>query len=165
MIIRPMQRKDNGVVGAIIQQVLEEFNANKPGTAYYDQQLYELYNVFSTVDACYRIAELNGRVVGGAGIFSGVGLPPGYCELVKLYLLPEARGKGWGRLLIESCLASAKEMCYTHVYLETMPELSQAVPLYERMKFRYLPEPLGESGHFGCSIWMVKDLYAGNASL
>lgn len=159
MIIRSMQREDNGVIGAIIQQVLKEFNANKPGTAYFDKHLFELHSFFSAPDAAYWVLEAEGAVLGGAGIFPGMGLPPGYCELVKLYLLPQARGKGWGRLLIDHCLRAAKGLCYTHVYLETLPELAQAVPLYEKMQFKYLSAPLGESGHFGCSIWMLKDLY------
>ena len=30
------------------------------------------------------------------------------CELRKMYLLPEARGKGGGKLIMEACLAGAR---------------------------------------------------------
>lgn len=44
------------------------------------------------------------------------------------------------------------------MYLETMPELKIAVPMYEKLGFTYLNEPQGNSGHGGCDIWMIKDL-------
>jgi putative acetyltransferase len=44
------------------------------------------------------------------------------------------------------------------MYLETMPELTIAVPMYEKNGFQYLEAPLGNSGHFGCAIQMLKQL-------
>jgi putative acetyltransferase len=63
-----------------------------------------------------------------------------------------------GKLLMEKCFTAAKAHGYKKIYLETMPELNIAVPLYEKMGFTYLPAPLGSSGHDGCDIWMIKDL-------
>jgi putative acetyltransferase len=77
---------------------------------------------------------------------------------VKLYLAPAARGKGLGRLLMEKCEAAAIKLNYQFVYLETMPELIIAVPLYEKMGYQSLSHPLGNSGHSGCDIWMLKKL-------
>jgi putative acetyltransferase len=85
-------------------------------------------------------------------------LPAGYCELVKLYLDESARGKGIGRQLINICTQAALEAGYTHLYLETMSELTIAVPLYEKLGFDYIDAPLGNSGHTDCTIWMVKKL-------
>ncbi|NIM35515.1 MAG: GNAT family N-acetyltransferase, partial [Hydrotalea flava] len=73
-----------------------------------------------------------------AGIYPTNGLPEGVCELVKMYLHKNARGKGTGRFLIGTCLQKAKEMGYHQVYLETMPELSKAVSVYEKFGFKYL---------------------------
>jgi putative acetyltransferase len=39
-----------------------------------------------------------------------------------------------------------------------MPELGRAISLYEKAGFRMISAPLGRSGHFGCDIWMLKDL-------
>jgi putative acetyltransferase len=72
-----------------------------------------------------------------------------------MYLLPEARGIGLGKKLIDKCLAFAKEAGYKNVYLETMPELKNALKVYEKMGFRYLNKPMGNSGHFGCELWMI----------
>ncbi len=161
MIIRRIAPADNAAMGAIIQAVLREFKADKPGTAYYDEQLFNLYDSFQLPAAAYWVVELAGKIVGGGGIYPTAGLPGGYCELVKLYLLPEARGKGLGRRLIDQCLLAAKALDFRHVYLETMPELNIAIPLYEKMGFRHLPEPVGQSGHYDCTIYMIKDVSVG----
>jgi putative acetyltransferase len=55
-------------------------------------------------------------------------------------------------------MAWAKEYGYMHVYLETMPELSNAVTMYEKLGYNRLTKSLGNSGHDGCSIWMLKTL-------
>ena len=55
----------------------------------------------------YFVAEINGEV-GGGGIYPTDGLPEDTCELVKMYLLPQARGAGLGRTLIEKCIDKAK---------------------------------------------------------
>ena len=87
-----------------------------------------------------------------------VGLPDGCTEIVKLYIMPHVRGRGLGRALIENCFDVAGQLGYKQVYLETLPELKMAVGLYENCGFRYLDNPLGNSGHFGCDLWMLKDL-------
>jgi putative acetyltransferase len=44
------------------------------------------------------------------------------------------------------------------VYLETMPELSNAVSMYEKLGYNRLTKSMGNSGHCGCNIWMLKNL-------
>jgi putative acetyltransferase len=73
-------------------------------------------------------------------------------------LLPEARGTGIGRQLVEQAFRLAKGLGYQKIYLETMPELKTAIGMYEKMGFQYLPGPMGSSGHSGCDIWMERDL-------
>lgn len=156
--IRQIQEADNQSIAAIIRASLAEFGANKPGTVYYDPTTDNLYNLFQTKGSVYFIAELNNKIVGGAGIYPTDNLPAGYCELVKMYLSKDVRGMGLGRHLIDKSLQWAKENNYTHCYLETMPELNKAVSVYEKFGFTYLTGPLGNSGHFGCDVWMVKEL-------
>jgi putative acetyltransferase len=157
-LIRPLQKRDNPVIACIIREVLTEFKANKPGTVYYDPTTDDLHLLFSKKCARYWVLEVDGQVIGGSGVFPTVGLPVGCCELVKLYLLNEHRGKGFGKLLIEKCFETAREFGYHQVYLETMPELKNAMGLYGKCGFEYLPGPLGNSGHFGCDLWMLKRL-------
>jgi len=158
MAIRKIQPNDNQTLGSVIQTVLKEFGIDRPGTAYYDPQLYSLYESFQTPGSNYWVVEIDNEIVGCGGIFPTKGLNKGCVELVKFYLLPKARGKGMGKELLLQCISGAKEMGYESMYLETMPELTTAIPLYERNGFRHLTAPLGDSGHFACTIWMQKTL-------
>lgn len=156
--IRPVAEKDNAALAAIIRGSLEEFGAAKPGTVYYDATTDALYQLFQRNGAAYFVAEQAGTVLGGGGIYPTDGLPAGTCELVKMYLHRASRGLGLGKKLIETNLDFAKATGYSHVYLETMPELKQALDVYAKFGFRYLSAPMGNSGHHGCSLWMLKDL-------
>ncbi|TAH05252.1 MAG: GNAT family N-acetyltransferase [Sphingobacteriales bacterium] len=158
IVIRQIQQQDNAAIANIIRNSLAEFGANKPGTVYYDDTTDDLYQLFQTPGSIYFIAEENGVMLGGAGIFPTKGLPNGVVELVKMYLSPASRGKGLGRLLISKCLQAAKTMDNKKVYLETMPELKKAVSVYEKFGFEFLKGPMGNTGHFSCDVWMIKEL-------
>ena len=156
--IRPIQPGDNPVIAKIIRSSLAEFRANKPGTVYYDDTTDHLFELFRKEGSVYLIAEKDGDIAGGAGIYPSNGLPAGTCELVKMYLSPQYRGIGLGRKQIGQALDLAKSMGYNTVYLDTMPELKQAVKVYEKFGFTYLPGPLGNTGHFGCDVWMIMEI-------
>lgn len=158
MQIRPIKEEDNKAIAIVIRATLLEFGANHPGTVYFDPTTDHLFELFKEPRSMYWVVEDEGKVVGGAGIYPTMGLPADTCELVKLYLMPEARGKGIGKDLMNGCHQKALQNGFRQVYLETMPELTIAVPLYEKMGYQYLDGPLGETGHFGCAIQMLKKL-------
>ena len=158
MQIRPIEPGDNQALAKVIRTALAEFGANKPGTVYFDPTTDALYELFRTPGSFYYVATIDEVVVGGCGIFPTDNLPDGTCELVKLYVSKEARGTGLGKQLMEISLSWAKENGYTQVYLESMPELAKAVSIYEKVGFKPLETPLGNSGHCGCDIWMLKAL-------
>ena len=158
MDIRPIEFKDNEALAKVIRTALAEFGANKPGTVYFDPTTDALFELFRTPGSYYFIATIDKKVVGGCGIFPTENLPQGTCELVKLYVAKEARGTGLGKQLMEKSMSWAKENSYTQVYLESMPELKKAVSIYEKVGFQPLDHPLGNSGHDGCDIWMLKAL-------
>ncbi|MCE2835293.1 MAG: GNAT family N-acetyltransferase [Chitinophagaceae bacterium] len=156
--IRPIVPEDNAAIARIIRATLTEFGANHPGTVFTDPTTDDLYTLFRAPGSFYHVAVQEGELLGGAGIFPSAGLPAGTCELVKMYLVPGARSIGLGRRMIADGLDKARSMGYRHVYIETMPELQRAVEVYRRFGFRDLPGPLGNTGHFGCSVWMMLDL-------
>lgn len=160
MKIRVISEKENSAIAHIIRKTLEEFGANQPGTVYFDKSIWKLSNIVEENKSTYFVIEDNGEILGGGGIYPTEGLPAKTAELVKIYTLPEVRGKGYGKLLINTCLAFAKEVGYEQVYLESMDELSMAVALYERLGFEHIDAPMGKSGHNYCKIWMLKKLEA-----
>jgi putative acetyltransferase len=156
--IRNIEPADNVAIAAVIRNALAEFGANKPGTVYYDPTTDHLFELFQQAGSVYYIAEIDGTIVGGCGIFPTEGLPEATCELVKLYLNNSARGNGLGKSLLLKAMDWAKHNGYDQVYLESMPELSKAVAIYENVGFEKLNKALGKSGHDGCDIWMLKKL-------
>ena len=159
IVIRTIEPKDNVAIASIIRTALTEFGANKPGTVYYDETTDMMFEIFSSMPkSIYFIALQENVVVGGAGVYPTEGLPNGVCELVKMYLSKEVRGVGLGKLMIDKCINAAKQLGYTKMYLETLPELTKAVSVYEKFGFSYLKNSLGNSGHSGCNIWMIKEI-------
>jgi len=158
IIFRPIEEKDNIEIAELIRKVFREFNIARPGTVYFDPTTDNLYKLFRTPGSEYWIAEENGSIIGGCGVFPTPKLPDGYAELVKFYLAAERRGKGIGWQLMDKTFESARRLKYKHLYLESLPELGKAISLYERAGFKRIDTPLGCSGHFGCDIWMIKDL-------
>lgn len=156
--IRPIQLSDNKELAVIVRETLTEFKANVPGTVFFDSTTDALYELFRMPKSAYFVAEKDGKILGGGGIFPTEGLPEGTCELVKMYLLPEARGMGLGRALIEKCLETAGDFGFSQVYLETLEELHLALKIYSKLGFEYLSAPLGNTKHFGCGLWMLKKL-------
>jgi putative acetyltransferase len=158
LLIRAIQPADNKDIASIIRSTFREFGLDRPGTAYFDTALDDMVGNFQVPGSRYYTGLLDDRVAGGGGIYPSPGLPEDTCELVKMYLSATARGHGLGRQLIEKCLAFAGEYGYRKVYLETFPELQKAMSIYEKYGFRYLDGPMGNTGHYGCSVWMLKDL-------
>jgi putative acetyltransferase len=156
--IRKIEFLDNKEVADVVRTSLAEFGLDKPGTVYFDDTTDHLYELFQHPGSFYFVAEQEGKIVGGAGIYPSDGLAQGTCELVKMYLRPAARGKGLGGMLIDKCLEIAKGFGYIHVYLETMPELKKAVSVYQKFGFEHLDGPLGNTGHYFCDVWMLKEL-------
>lgn len=158
MIIRSILKEDNKPIANLIRKVLEEHKANLPGTAYYDKHLYSLSEVYKKANSEYFVIEIDNKVIGGAGIAALDEENKEICELQKIYLSSDLRGKGLGKLLIEKCLKFAKEKGYQKCYLETMPQLSNGIKLYEKVGFERLDKPIGNTMHHGCTIWMIKEL-------
>ena len=156
--IRTIQPADDLILAKIVRDTLAEFNANHPGTVYYDASTDILSEVFQKERSVYYVATMKNEIIGGGGIYPTDGLPTDTCELVKMYLLPQSRGIGLGRTLIEKCIEFASSASYKKIYLETMPELKQALKVYEKFGFEYLKGPMGNSGHTGCSLWMLRSL-------
>ncbi len=156
MLIRVIEQQDNMVLYQIIRSILRDEKLALPGTAYDDDSLTHLSEYYETHQPghYYVLVNDDGQVVGGAGFapFSGK-----ICELQKLYIIPQYRGKGYSKLLIEKIFEAAKQS-YEEIYLETHHYLQKALYLYESMGFMSLSEPISGSEHSLMDRWMIKKL-------
>ncbi len=156
--IAEILKNDNSGIKRVIQTVFEEHGIKRPGTAYFDPCLNDMFSEYTGEGKIYFIAKDGDKIIGGAGVFPTDGLRPDTCELVKMYLLSEYRGKGVGGALLEKCVSSAQKMGYSKMYLETTPELSNAIRMYEKFGFLPIENRMGNSGHHSCGIFMLKEL-------
>lgn len=156
--IRKIQPEDNQQVKKVIQNVLIEMGVPKVGTAYEDASLNDMYAAYHKDRMDYFVLLEKERIVGCAGIAPLEGATSNICELQKMYFLPEARGKGAGAEMMKVCLNHARNLGFEQCYLETLPYMESARKLYARTGFRSLEGPLGNTGHYSCTMWMIKDL-------
>lgn len=81
-----------------------------------------------------------------------------HCEMKRLYITPEARSFGLGRMLTEAIISEARLRGYSALFLDTLATMKTAASLYSRMGFHridpyYGPTPAG-------TIFMRMDLEA-----
>lgn len=163
VLVRTIEKNDEPVVAEIIRTVLEESHLDVPGTAYFDPQLDYMFDHYqSQVTSEYWVIEEEGNIVGGVGIgllaISILGLGK-VGEIQKLYLLPETRGIGYSRRLMETLMAFSMSQGYDYLYLKTIHTLKAAIKLYEKLDFERLDAPIdGESHHPLMDVFMGKKL-------
>ncbi|MEO0527648.1 MAG: GNAT family N-acetyltransferase [Bacteroidota bacterium] len=158
VVIREIQQKDNDKVAKVVRKVLEDLGAPKVGTAYADKALDKMYENYDVPRATYYVVEEDDRIIGCAGIAQLDNYEGNVCELQKMYFLEEARGRGLGEKMMQICLERAKVYGFGKCYLETMPYMKSAQKLYLKTGFQYIDAPLGNTGHYSCPVWMLKEL-------
>ena len=156
--IRPIEKKDNPHVAAIIRSVLVDFGVPKVGTAYADVALDLMFETYQNSRTAYFVIEEGGQIIGGGGIAPLANYEGNVCELQKMYFLKEARGRGLGTQMIDLCLNKAVELKFEKCYLETMSYMEAAQKLYKRYGFQYIDGPMGDTGHFSCGVHLLLDL-------
>lgn len=156
--IREIQAEDNQQVRTLIREVLVETGVPKVGTAYEDKALDDMTKTYEKDRMAYFIVEENGKVIGSAGIAPLSGLEEEYCELQKMYFLPEARGRGIGMAMMQHCLDFARKNHFKKCYIETLPYMENARKLYKKAGFEAVEKAIGNTGHYNCTVYLIKDL-------
>ncbi|WP_428673790.1 GNAT family N-acetyltransferase [Roseibium sp.] len=87
--------------------------------------------------ALFLARATDGAVLGCAG-FRPFG-PGGACEMKRLYVLPEGRGRGVGAALVDTVLTAAVDAGYREMLLDTLPSMTGAIRLYKGAGFDEIP--------------------------
>ncbi|MDR3246652.1 MAG: GNAT family N-acetyltransferase [Prevotellaceae bacterium] len=154
--VKEISEGDNKLLASIIRTVFEEYDAPREGTVYSDSATDNLFEIFQKPESVLWVARVNDNIAGCCGIYPTEGLEKGYAELVKFYLTKNSRGKGIGKILMEKSIQSAQYFGYKYLYLESFPQFSKAIDIYEKQGFERIDHQLGFSGHSACNIWMLK---------
>ena len=158
MLIRPINESDNKHISVILREVLIEMDIPRIGSAYEDPEINNMYESYQSNRSIYFVVEENNKILGGAGINQLKNGDVNICELQKMYFHKSIRGRGIGDKMIELCLNFAVVSNYKKCYIETMPNMVDAQKLYIKKGFKYIDNPLGNTGHTACPIWMLKNL-------
>ncbi len=98
----------------------------------YDHETENLEEKYGLPYGRLYIAYYDGNVAGCIGLRK---LDEENCELKRLYVKPEYRGKNIGSFLVKSIIEEAKEIGYKHILLDTLPFLETAINIYKQYGF------------------------------
>lgn len=158
IVIREIEPQDNAQIEEVIRSCFHEFKIPLEGTAYSDDETPRMYESYQNENDVYFVIDANGEILGGGGVKPLKDFESEVCEIQKMYFSPKVRGKGYGRELFEKCMQSAKKLGYKQCYLESASQLKAAIHIYESYGFKHLKNALGNTGHYSCGVWMIKDL-------
>ena len=74
--------------------------------------------------------------------------PPRVAEIKRLFVRPQARGKGVGKALVQAAMTAAVQSGYDEIKLDTLPEMEGAIALYKSSGFVPIP-PYGSHPYPG----------------
>jgi putative acetyltransferase len=100
----------------------------------FDTELAGLPGGYSPPDGRLLLAKFEGQPAGCVALHK---LESGICEMKRLYLRSQFRGKGLGRVLADRIIAEARQIGYQRMRLDTVePVMKDAVAMYRRIGFR-----------------------------
>lgn len=140
MRIRPYQPADQDAVRELIESVLIEFGFSL-SIGGLERDLSELAVRYGSANAGFWVAESAGSpgFPGSPGSLIGtVAIRPKQdrtCELKRLYLSPQCRGRGLGQSLYAHAESFARGAGYDTIWLESSRRFGKAHRLYERNGF------------------------------
>jgi len=101
-----------------------------------DKELNSLPEMYGDPDGGLVLARINDKAVGVAGIRKYADRE---CELKRMFVKPESRGLGIGKLLITACIEIAKKLNYDIIKLDTADFMKSAIKLYVDNGFIEIP--------------------------
>lgn len=119
----------------------------------YDEEVKHLESKYGMPDGRLYLAYCDEGLAGCIGLRK---INNQNCEMKRLYVRPEFRGKKLGSILIEKIIGDAREIGYSYMLLDTLPFLQSAIHMYKKFGF-YEIESYNNSP-MDTSIYMKLDL-------
>jgi ribosomal protein S18 acetylase RimI-like enzyme len=110
----------------------------------FDRELAGLPGDYAPPEGRLLLVECEDQLSGCVALHK---LEPGICEMKRLYLRSQFRGKGLGRAVADRIIAEARQIGYRRMRLDTVePVMKDAVAMYRKIGFKevapYRPNPI-----------------------
>lgn len=146
VIVRDARPDEYDQAALVLKRAYQQYESSMPADAW-NSYLANIIDVRSRIPvADLIVAEIEGKLVGAVTLYinpssaAAEGWPSGWAGVRLLGVIPEYRGKGVGRLLMDECIRRSKERGLIAVGLHTTEIMDVARRMYEKMGFRRVPE-------------------------
>lgn len=99
----------------------------------YDEEFAQLPGKYSIPEGMLLVAKYNEKP---AGCVAYRKFDSTTCEMKRLYVRPEFRGRKIGLFLVEKSIAAARTAGYKRMFLETFETLDKSVAIYRKQGFQ-----------------------------
>jgi ribosomal protein S18 acetylase RimI-like enzyme len=96
------------------------------------RELANLPRMYGPPNGCVLLAAVGGELAGCVALRR---LDLDACEMKRLYVKPQFRGLGLGRMLAQAIIERARKIGYASMRLDTIPSMAQARKLYQSLGF------------------------------
>jgi GNAT superfamily N-acetyltransferase len=131
--IRLATNRDGERILALVFEVLTEYGL-RPDIESSESDLKDIEATYLKSGGVFEVVEDGlGKLLGTVGLYP---VDEVTCKLRKMYLIPEARGRGLGRRMLERAIGHARRLGFKTLVLETVSVMKEAIRLYTASGFR-----------------------------
>ncbi len=137
-LIRDWQKRDRESAANVIRQVLMEYGLPwQPESA--DWDVIAVESAYLEPGGEFWVVETPDKIVGTAAYYP-IAKGNKAVEIRKMYLLPQVRGKGLGKYLLQQLETEIESRGFKEIWIETASVLAEAVSLYEKYGYQTTTE-------------------------
>lgn len=118
----------------------------------FNEELESLPGDYSLPKGCLLLAFYKNKLTGCVALRK---FDEGMCEMKRLYVRSGYRGKGIGKALAKQIINTARKLGYTHMRLDTLPFMKEAITLYLSLGFKEI-DPYRYNPYEGAKFFELK---------